>query len=652
LVAVVDFAINFYKAMEEGANVWDAAIQAGNETWDDAVSLIKDATKSIDGLSEAYKENVRLEFLKKEVKRLGEAVKLTNGLIATNNNLLQAQKAVTSSAEEAGKIQAKINSNKRSAIFQELGLLRKTAELNTKLTSEELIRKQDLNNQLAILRIEESQADKDAQDARFEAKKKIIDEELALRTATLTASITDADQLNKEIIEIEAEALQKRVELNKEFGKELTQEAKLTALELQNIQNQGNQAQADEDQRAIDERIAREQEALTKQEQLFQSSLQAQNSAVAEQQRDLRQLRNDGLVTEEQFAEKSLDIQKQKLAEEIKLRQEFGKETFALESQLLDLEQQRADQELETQKERNTQALEQFQEVATAIADIAFQLQEAQIAKVDQLINDSQGRIDELQTTIDATKNQRDELDEQIKSSEDNARNARGTNAEEIKEQLDAQRLQRVALLKLEAKQAKERQRAEEEQKQLEQDKADREKKLAKQRANIAIATAIVQTAPAIANALTAPFPLSVLAVATTLATLGSAIATAKSASTKLRKGGVVNGASHENGGVRGTGAFGDIEVEGKEFVINREATANNIGLIESINKYGATKKFADGGLIPSSSATETAQGDSEVKDISKAVLALSNRPMVVGVTDITDGMNRVKAIDDSSQIG
>ena len=652
LVAVIDFAINFYKAMEEGANVWDAAIKAGNETWNDAIGLINDATKSVKGLGKAYEENVRLEFLKKEVARLAEAVKLTNGLTASNNTLLQAQKAVAKSAEQADKIQQKINANKRSAIFQEIGLLNKTADLNGKLTSEELIRKQELNNQLAILRIEESQAEIEAQDKRFEAKQDAIQKELELRTATLTATITDADLLNKELLQVEEEALSKRVELNKEFGKELTQEAQLTALQLQQIRNQSAQVQLDEDQKLRDEIKAREEEDLADAEKDLQNALNAQNSAIAEQQRDLRKQRNAGLITEQEFADKSLDIQKQKLATEIQLRKNFGKETFDLESQLLDLEQQRADEETAKTKERNAETVEQFKEVALAIADIAFSIQETQIANIDQLIEDAQGRIDLLQTNIDSTRTQKDQLDSDIQTSEENARNARGTNADEIKEQLDAQRVQRVKLIALEKKQQKEREQAEKEQAKLEADKLVKEKQLAKQRIALAVAVAIANTAPAVAEAFKKPFPASLVAVAVTLGAIGSAIAAAKSEGSKLRKGGILKGPSHDNGGIKGTGSFGNVEVEGNEFVINKEATANNIGLIESINKYGATKKFASGGLIPNANATSTAQGSSEVSDIARSVQALATRPMVIGVTDIVSGIDRVGTIDDSSQIG
>ena len=64
-------------------------------------------------------------------------------------------------------------------------------------------------------------------------------------------------------------------------------------------------------------------------------------------------------------------------------------------------------------------------------------------------------------------------------------------------------------------------------------------------------------------------------------------------------KGGIVEGPSHSEGGVRGTGRFNNIEVEGGEIVIPKVATANNIELLENIRKQGHVKKFNQGGFYP-----------------------------------------------------
>ena len=78
----------------------------------------------------------------------------------------------------------------------------------------------------------------------------------------------------------------------------------------------------------------------------------------------------------------------------------------------------------------------------------------------------------------------------------------------------------------------------------------------------------------------------------------------------KFADGGVVNGPSHEQGGVPFTiqGQSG-YEMEGGEFIVNKKATAMHRDLLERINSSYATQptigrvKFAQGGLVPSNTA-------------------------------------------------
>jgi len=78
----------------------------------------------------------------------------------------------------------------------------------------------------------------------------------------------------------------------------------------------------------------------------------------------------------------------------------------------------------------------------------------------------------------------------------------------------------------------------------------------------------------------------------------------------KFADGGVVNGPSHEQGGVSFTvqGQSG-YEMEGGEFIVNKKATAMHRDLLERINSSYATQptvgrvKFAQGGLVPSNTA-------------------------------------------------
>lgn len=59
--------------------------------------------------------------------------------------------------------------------------------------------------------------------------------------------------------------------------------------------------------------------------------------------------------------------------------------------------------------------------------------------------------------------------------------------------------------------------------------------------------------------------------------------------SRQFKDGGLLVGKSHSEGGIKGTGAFSNIEVEGGEFITNRKATANFLPLLESINANGGS---------------------------------------------------------------
>ncbi len=75
----------------------------------------------------------------------------------------------------------------------------------------------------------------------------------------------------------------------------------------------------------------------------------------------------------------------------------------------------------------------------------------------------------------------------------------------------------------------------------------------------------------------------------------------------KFAKGGMVNGPSHDQGGVpfsvQGQSGY---EMEGGEYIINKRATSMHRDLLERINKSGMTRpqagryKFAEGGLVSS----------------------------------------------------
>lgn len=103
----------------------------------------------------------------------------------------------------------------------------------------------------------------------------------------------------------------------------------------------------------------------------------------------------------------------------------------------------------------------------------------------------------------------------------------------------------------------------------------------------------------------------------------------------KYANGGLLEGPSHANGGIRGTGRFNNIEVEGGEFVVNKRATKKYAPVLQAINSF----KFANGGLL---------QPDTTIDEL---IPTNTDQNLKVSVVDIIAGINRVNVIDQNSFI-
>ena len=110
------------------------------------------------------------------------------------------------------------------------------------------------------------------------------------------------------------------------------------------------------------------------------------------------------------------------------------------------------------------------------------------------------------------------------------------------------------------------------------------------------------------------PFPFNVTNALITSASAGvsfgaqvAAISQRKYVDKKFADGGIVNGPSHDQGGVpftvQGRGGY---EMEGGEYIVNKRATSMHRDLLDRINKSGKMNptvgrmKFAEGGLVSS----------------------------------------------------
>ena len=173
----------------------------------------------------------------------------------------------------------------------------------------------------------------------------------------------------------------------------------------------------------------------------------------------------------------------------------------------------------------------------------------------------------------------------------------------------------------------------------LDQQRRAKEKEINDRRAagqlasDLATTTFIVaqQTAQALlANPAIIPF-----IVASGIAASSAAIARFNAErSREFGDGGLLVGKSHSQGGIRGTGAFNDVVVEGGEFIVNRRASANFLPILESINSNGGNGMNSD--------------FMSEIRGINSRLETLINSPARAYVieSELTAVQNRVGQLE------
>lgn len=136
--------------------------------------------------------------------------------------------------------------------------------------------------------------------------------------------------------------------------------------------------------------------------------------------------------------------------------------------------------------------------------------------------------------------------------------------------------------------------------------------------------------------------------VAAGLAVTSGLLNVSKIASTKTTyaKGGLLQGASHAQGGIKTP--FG--ELEGGEAVINKRSTSMFAPLLSRINEAGGGRKFANGGILGTSAQPESLF-DYEMF-ASKTAEAVSSLPNpIVGVDEISSVSNKVNVIETQASL-
>lgn len=294
-----------------------------------------------------------------------------------------------------------------------------------------------------------------------------------------------------------------------------------------------------------------------------------------------------------------------------------------------------------------------IQAIGQGIQDVLSQVWENQDAAYDKEIENLDKWIDKYEDKLQEQKDLTQEYANNIDSIEDELATARGDRREKLIDDLNAQMAAQRASLAQEKMIENEKKKEEEKKEKLELQQRKKEKERA-------VISAIISTALATANGLaTQPFVPVGIAMGALAGTLG-AVQIALIKSQKYANGGVIQGKSHSQGGVKVLG--GRAEVEGGEFITNKQSTSANLDILEFINSkkrrvdlndlvtfYSSRKalpkpmaktKFANGGEIPS------LRTDLDINDkLITMFEEFGRRPSVVSVVDIIKAQDKVNKV-------
>lgn len=292
-----------------------------------------------------------------------------------------------------------------------------------------------------------------------------------------------------------------------------------------------------------------------------------------------------------------------------------------------------------------------FGQAATQILQSIGEIQDAAFEREMEVLDKY---TEELEKQLDKQRELTEKYKDDVNNIEDELSTARGDRRQHLIDQLNAEIAAQRASYAQEKKIEREKEKNEEKKKKLEDENNKRKKKQA-------ITTALINAALAISNAAVNTWPIPAIPMMAAAAAVGAAqIAAVKAA--KYADGGVLQGKSHAQGGVKVLG--GRAELEGGEYITNKATTAKNVDLLDYINskrkkidlddiidfygrksKVGKTvrsvkAKYADGGYLP------TLRNDIDVSDrVVTAMESYANKPTYVQVVDIINKADNVRKV-------
>lgn len=472
-------------------------------------------------------------------------------------------------------------------------------------------------------------------------------------------SIEEENQRNRERLEVIKQNYEDGLLTKEEYDKAVQDENDVHYKKLETITRQGEQKlveiQKEYDQTAKNNNIAAINERISAINEAYSNvDVQAKTSKLGiidygATKKELEKAKGEYSTILKQIGVERDNLQKSFDSKEISFGdfRQAKKELDSLEQDVIQ-SQQSIGQQLDTLLTTVVQSITQYVgQYVSALGDIWSTYNDIQMMRFEQ----EQARLEEEYNMLEEAYTKQEELTQKhtnkLADIEDELKTSRGDRRAHLIEQLNAEREAQLASLQEEQKIEKEKEINQKKQDALEKKRREQEKKNA-------IVQATINTFTAVTNALAVQPWFVGLALSAVALAMGTAYV-AQIKKQKYAKGGLLKGNSHANGGIP-VGQTG-IEVEGDEYVINKNSTRKNLPLIDYINRsnkrltkedllnwYDSGKqnvikqtktKFATGGVIP------TLPNQSQ----EQTIVIEDDRPIVAQIVDIVNSADNYRQI-------
>lgn len=496
-------------------------------------------------------------------------------------------------------------------------------------------------------------------DIANEQAKKIAEINKEQTQVSTDSSLEEENQRNRERLEVIKQNYEDGLLTKEEYDKAIQDENDVHYKKLETITRQGEQKlveiQKEYDQTAKNNNIAAINERISAINEAYSNvDVQAKTSKLGiidygATKKELEKAKGEYSTILKQIGVERDNLQKSFDNNEISFGdfRQAKKELDSLEQDVIQ-SQQSIGQQLDTLLTTVVQSITQYVgQYVSALGDIWSTYNDIQMMRFEQ----EQARLEEEYNMLEEAYTKQEELTQKhtnkLADIEDELKTSRGDRRAHLIEQLNAEREAQLASLQEEQKIEKEKEINQKKQDALEKKRREQEKKNS-------IVQATINTFTAVTNALAVQPWFVGLALSAVALAMGTAYV-AQIKKQKYAKGGLLKGNSHANGGIP-VGQTG-IEVEGDEYVINKNSTKKNLPLIDYINrsnkrltkedllnwydsgKQNVTKqtktKFATGGVIP------TLPNQSQ----EQTIVIEDDRPIVAQIVDIVNSADNYRQI-------